>query len=365
MKAIIILQLFLVWLNCVVVGDYIVAGGSGTATPFSWQLLQTSPGYLDTNTEIAGVSYNFVSNYNISDWFFDFHVMEKDCSTTPSIPYPSTFTQAYESVDDGFNSIEYILLYNQGLVESTSQWTSNATGGDFDFCVVLNMYLEPSLKTKVATHNTIYQIQVHNSDLRVIADSPTNEEYVLKDYQEEILVYQCDDSFNAIINTAPVHEGELLQICIETDTDSKFEVRSVLNLSVSQGGEKNYTYVGNDQTSPLSITRCTDLYTESARCLVKMKLLASYYENSNPTVDLNGTVRFDYIPRRRSLSSYTSGSNNEIQSYGSSSKNIQGTFQFQVQLENDESKVRISLKITKKLVSFVMMITYLTVIVFA
>lgn len=365
----IVLLFFLAWTGLSVVAN--VTGGSGTASLFSWQLVQTAPGHTDNkNLGIAGVNFNFVSNYNISDWYFDIQLINDDCTTIPSISYPHRFTQVTESIANGFNSIEYTLFYNQALIESTSLWTANETGGYFDFCVVLNMYLESSLKTKVATHNTVYQIQIHESDTRVIADSPTNEEYALKDYEENVLVYQCDDSFNAINDTVPVHAGEMLQICVETDPNSKFEVRTIFGLTVSQAGERNYTYISEDANSPLCIRRCIDLNTESAKCLVKMQLLSSYYESNILFVDIEGIVRFDYIPRRRSLSS-DGNKASAIQSSEShdsinSAKEIQGSFKFKVQLGNDtNSMVTLTPQSKKRLVSCVMIVTYLIVVLFA
>jgi hypothetical protein len=143
--------------------------------------------------------------------------------------------------------------------------------------------------------------QTHPS-LDVIRTGVTDGGIDFIDYEEEIDVFQCTDSYAAVSPVVALTQGDFLQICVTTITGSKFGVHSIKELDVSQDLTNLYPYIDGYIASPLTFTDCIDSNTTSAVCRAKMQLLSAYFDDYTPS-DLfaNGTVKLDYVGRRLSV----------------------------------------------------------------
>lgn len=117
-------------------------------------------------------------------------------------------------------------------------------------------------------------------------------------YDEEITSYQCDDSFNEVNSIEIYSQGANAQICIETVSESAFEIKSITDILVSRidDSSKSYAYIQSGYPSPLGRTKCQDLNTPSAKCMVRMQLISYFFEDEIP-VDLaiSGFISLEFI----------------------------------------------------------------------
>lgn len=254
------------------------------------------------------------TNYTIEDHHYDVELFEKDCKTPPSGPtsFPIVFYDQTNNVDtvNKVNDIELKFLYDQAIVEESSLWKANKTGGCVEFCIRLNNYLsEPPLPMNdfyllVNFLEVKYKIEVDSlTDFNTTIDifrTDALEEKEFIDYEENIDVFQCNDDYLEISNPLPLTQGDFLQICVETEYGSKFGVHSIKELDVSQDGSKLYPYIDDFITSRLAATSCKMSNSTSAICKAKVQLIALYFDEYDPSdLFVNGTVKLDYVGDRR------------------------------------------------------------------
>ena len=266
------------------------------------------------------------STYILDDRSYDVEFFKKDCETAPTgiDSFPIVFKDANEipmytntsMVKEIETEIEW--TYNQTKIEMSDIWFANKTGGYSEFCIRVNNYLpemgDPFAR-EVSFLEVTYKIEVDaltdfNETIfnvfRVEAIDGVAEgdgaEFI--NYEEEIVVFQCEDDFSEIESPPALTQGDFLQLCVRTQDGSKFGVHSVKELDISQEDDTPslYPYIDGFIPSPLAETACTDSNTTAAICRSKMQLLSSYYDLDDPA-DLfaNGTVKLDYVGRRLSV----------------------------------------------------------------
>lgn len=274
-----------------------------TLDSFSWDLVLDTPGYLKQPPIQDGV-HDFISKYNLSDRFYDIELFKEDCST------PSTglsLTSTNDSKYKGTNHLEAIFLYNQSVIQTSNLWTANSTGGDVDFCVKLSLYSNSSNGILFNFIETIYKIQVDlvtgfSTTVDVVRTKAGDGGKDIIDADENITVFQCDDSYNNITSPPALTQGDALQICVETEDESVFEVDSFKDVTVSQNGTKSFKYVTNFDDSYWASSSCEGNGTAASVCKLKMQLLGEYFSDSNPAdLTVEGQVKLIYLGRRRVL----------------------------------------------------------------
>jgi len=285
----------------------------GTVPAFDWNISIAEFMYINKPTTVQGI-YRLTSNYKIDDRSYDVELFKVDCETAPTgiegDNLPLEFYDATENEIGTENLIELEWTYNQTKIEGSDLWTSNKTGGSAVFCIRVNNYLpengEP-FGREIHFLEIKYKIEVDsltdfNQTMTIDRIDATEGGTEFIDYEEEIEVYQCDDSFMEISFPPPLTQGDYLQLCVETIEDSPFGVNSIKELDVSQDDTSLYPYIDGFIVSPLAFTTCKDSNTTGAVCRAKMQLLSTYFDEEEPS-DLfaNGTVKLDYVGRRLSV----------------------------------------------------------------
>jgi len=274
-------------------------------TPFSWNLELVTPGYLKNPPIVDGVQ-KFITDFSISDREYTIQIFKDDCATQSSgLPLVNTT----DTKANGVNALEATFMYNQSTIQSSNLWTSNAIGGEANFCMKLSLYSNDPSNSGILFNflEAIYKIEVDLTTgfstavdiVRTVAGDGGLETI---DIDENITVYQCDDSFNELTSPAAplLTQGDFLQICVETKDNSAFEVGSIKDVSVSQNGTKNFDYVSSFVESYWAKSSCMSINTTAAKCKVKMQLLGDYFTDADPyDLTVTGFVKMDYLGRRR------------------------------------------------------------------
>lgn len=169
------------------------------------------------------------------------------------------------------------------------------------------------------------------------------------DAEENITAYQCDDGYNVIPSPPALTQGDALQICVETDDESTFEVSKFMDVTVSQNGTKHFDYVSSFVDSYWADSSCQAVNTTASVCKVKMQLLGDYFTNANPVeLTVEGVVKMDYLGRRRHLVGDEEGHRRMVGSSSSMAgssmvsrdlQDVGGTFTFAVPLSSVSSEV--------------------------
>jgi len=264
--------------------------------------------------------YRLTSDYTLDDRSYDLEFFKEDCLTAPTgiDSFPIKFYAAENDIVGEVNNVNLKWTYNQTEVEMSDIWTANTTGGNSYFCIRVNNYL-PEENGGNDTHyremdflEISYKIEVDsltdfNATIDVIRTNVTEGGVDFINYEEEITVYQCLDTFAPVSPVVALTQGDYLQLCVETVGGSKFGVHSIKELDVSQDSDAQandnlYPYIDGYVTSPLAYTECTASNTTGAICRAKLQLLSAYFDDYTPS-DLfaNGTVKLDYVGRRLSI----------------------------------------------------------------
>lgn len=268
---------------------------------FSWDIILDTTGYLNTPPIEDGVQ-DFITAYNISDRDYNIEVFKDDCYT-PSGDLALTTT--VDSKSSGQNHLEAAFLYNQTVIQSSNLWTASSTGGDVDFCVKLSLYSNSSGGILSNFIETIYKIEVDltagfSTAVGVLRTAAGNGgvERIITD--ENITVYQCNDSFDELTLPPPLAQGDALQICFMTDNDSLFEVGAVEDVTIRQNGTMAFDYVTSFVDSYWAVSSCMAINTTVSKCKVKIQLIGAYFSDAYPTnITVSGSVKLDYLGRRR------------------------------------------------------------------
>lgn len=272
-----------------------------TLDPFSWDIDLDTPGYLKDPPIQDGVQ-QFITNFNISDRDYEVELFETDCLTAST---GLSLLNTIDSKSDGKNHIEAIFLYNQSVVQASSLWSSNTTGGDADFCVKLSLYTNSSGGILFNFIETIYKIEVDlvtgfSTQVDVVRTAAGDGGVETIDAEENITVYQCNDTYDEVESPSALTQGDALQICVETEDDSVFEVAQIKDVTVDQNGTKTFDYVTIFVDSYWAQSSCQAVGTRASVCKVKMQLLGDYFEDADPTdLTVSGFVKMDYLGRRR------------------------------------------------------------------
>jgi len=271
---------------------------------FSWELELDTPGYLKSPPNADDGVQEFITAYNISDRDYQIDVYKSDCS---SLSHGLPLKTVIDNKSSGKNHIEAVFLYNQSLVQMSNLWEANATGGDANFCVKLGLYTNATNGILFNFIETKYQIQVDltsgfSSAVDIVRTEAFDGGSETIDIDENITVYQCDDLFNELTSPSPLTQGDSLQICVETEEDSVFEVGAIKDVEITQNGTKNFMYVDSFVDSYWADASCVSVNTTSSKCKVQMQLLGDYFDDTNPEdLIVTGFVKMDYLGRRRLL----------------------------------------------------------------
>lgn len=268
--------------------------------PFSWDLVLDTPGYL-VDPPISDGIQHFFTSYNVTERDYTVEVFKTDCATSST---------GLSIVSDVMTSdkLDVTFLYNQSAVQASNLWTANTTGGDADFCIKVSLFSNSTLGSKLFNFiETIYKIQVDlttgfSTSVDIVRTSAGDGGVQTIDLDENITVYQCDDTFDEIENPPALTQGDSLTICVETEADSVFEVGKIKDVTIDQNGTKSFQYVTEYVDSYWAKSACMAINTTAAKCKVEMMLLGSYFSDTNPdALTVTGFVKMDYLGRRLEL----------------------------------------------------------------
>ena len=283
----------------------VLVPGTSDLDPFSWDIEVDTYGDL---TPVSDGVQDFVMIYTISDRHYDVELLKEDCSTASTFPSDPPVLNTDNSIIDGVNNLAISFRYNQSLFQESNLWNVTAKGGEVDFCIKLTLYNDNSPENILFNvHETTYKIEVDltagfSTEVDVVRTTPVEGGVEIVDVQENITVFQCDDDYNQIFSPPALAEGSSLQICVETEAGSSFEVASIQDTTVSQNGTKVFPYINNYQDSFWAVSSCNATNTKEAICKVKMQLLGSYFDDADPAdLDVVGTVKMDYLGASRRL----------------------------------------------------------------
>jgi len=293
-----------------------------TAAQYDWNITVTD--VLEIEEELDQGIFKLTTNITLDDQHYDVQFFEEagpDGCTVPASPFfPITFVTAENTnmVSGGTNFATLVFEYNQTMVQESSIWTANKTGGNAYFCLKISNYLDVGGDPFGLAVNFIevnYQIQVDSltdfdTSISIFRKEVFDGGIEFIDYEEDIVAYACDDTYAPV--TLTYQQGDAVCICVETVDGSAFEVHSIKELTVSQINDTDsglfvdYDYVENFIDSPLSLSTCMDSNTTDAVCKTKLQLIAGFYIEdqiaaSASTLDINGVVKLDYLGRRLSV----------------------------------------------------------------
>jgi len=280
----------------------IIPSAQPSLDQFSWYLKLVTVGYLKDPPLQDGVQ-EFVTTYNMSDRHYGIEVFKDDCQT-PSTGLPLVTTD--DSKANGINTLQASFIYNQTIIQSSNLWTANSTGGDVDFCIKLSLYTNTNVSDQILFNfiETVYKVEVDlttgfTSSVDVIRTEAGDGGVEVIDVNENITAFQCNDAYDELTSPSPLTQGDSLQVCVETESDSVFEVGNIKDVTISQNGTKSFNYVASYEDSYWAVTSCMAVNTTASKCKVKVQLLGEYFNNADP-VDLivEGVVKLDYLGRR-------------------------------------------------------------------
>jgi len=268
--------------------------------PFSWDLVLNTKGYLVDPPISDGVE-QFFTSYNVTERDYTVEVFKTDCATPSNgLPIVSD-VMVNESLDVTF-------LYNQSLVQTSNLWTANTTGGDADFCIKVSLFSNSTLGNVLFNFiETTYKIQIDlttgfSTSVDLVRTEAGEGGVQTIDLDENITVYQCNDTYDEITAPSALTQGDSLLICVETEADSVFEVGKIKDVKIDQNGTKSFDYVTEYVDSYWASSECIATNTTGAKCKVEMMLLGDYFEDADPSdLTVTGFVKMDYLGRRRKL----------------------------------------------------------------
>jgi len=265
--------------------------------PFSWDLVLNTPGYL-VDPPISDGIQEFFTSYNVTERDFTIEVFKTDCSTS---------SEGLPLISDVMTSdkLDATFLYNQSQVQSSNLWTANTTGGDVDFCIKVSLFSNSTFDSKLFNFiETIYKIQVDlttgfSTSVDIVRTSAGEGGTQIIDVDENITVYQCNDTFDEIESPPALTQGDSLTICVETEADSVFEIGKIKDVTIDQNGTMSFPYVTEYVDSYWAKSACMAVNTTAAKCKVKMMLLGDYFSETSPdALTVTGFVKMDYLGRR-------------------------------------------------------------------
>jgi len=271
-----------------------------TLDSFSWDLVLDTPSYLKTPTIQDGVQ-ELITKYNISDRYYKMEVFKNDCATPTN---GLSLNTTNDSKDSGTNHLEVIFLYNQSAIQESNLWTSNSNGGIAEFCFKLGLYSNSSGGILLNFLETIYQIQVDlitdfSTDIDVVRTVAGDGGLKTINVDENVIVYQCNDTYQEIASPPALTQGNALQICVKTEDGSAFEVASFKDVRINQNGSKTLDYVTNFADSYWASSSCRDTNTTTSVCKLKMQLIADFFFDTDPAnLTVEGVVKMDFLGRR-------------------------------------------------------------------
>lgn len=231
-------------------------------------------------------------------------LFKDDCKTLPTPSCPIIFYNNDNNITSMVNNLHLEFRYNQTMVEESDLWTASKTGGNVEFCIKVTNYIDPAMTLGTNFHEVVYRIEVDsltdfNETIDVTRTAELDGGVEVINYEEDIVVYQCDDAFDEIVSPSAVTQGDFVQICVETVEGSALEVHSIKELVVSQKGTYRYPYVKGFVDSPLAESTCIASNTTEAKCKTKLQMLSAYFNEVDPEdVDVEGVVKLDYVGRR-------------------------------------------------------------------
>jgi len=252
------------------------------------------------------------SKYMLDCRSYDVELFEEDCLTAPTglDNFPLVFDSAMLAFDATTFEATLKWTYNQTKVESSSIWTATSTGGYSKFCIRVNNYLEENsdpFSREINFLEVIYRIDVENTagfeaTIDIEREDATDGGTDNINYDEDMEVYQCDDSYSEIVSPPALFQGDFLQICVTTTDGSLFGIHSIKELDVDQAGDDLYPYVDGFLDSPLAASSCILSNTTAAVCKTKMQLISAYFDETDPDdLTVSGVAKLDYVGRRLSV----------------------------------------------------------------
>ena len=274
-----------------------------------------------SNATMEGNS-TIMMDYNIINRHHKITVKDEDCKTNLTDNGVLNKTETETDLTNGFVKIDADLEINQTLIEASNVWNETTTGGEINFCTVVELFLNESSDVLVHFLETKFKIIVDKStgfklvrvELERTAPGDGGDNNI--NYTESIDAFRCDDDFvrDTTVGGPPkLNQGDILQICLEVeDATSMFEIEEVFFFNIDQKDKdlnkkeqvKVISNYGNTVLYPtLTEVKYADNDSNNQIGKVKFQLLGDFFEEEDPKdLEVTGSVKLQLKGNRRHLS---------------------------------------------------------------
>ena len=287
--------------------------------------------------------------YNISNRDFDVKLWESDCETPLNSSLAFVKETGVVSSGGGFKNVEAYIDFNITRLntgETGQQWIhSSETKGNYTFCICGFLFLdledERNIINLLTNQMTLsYDVSGPISFGEKEEDDGQNDDYksddeqsdgggensgsivqvtreeitatqISADFDDRIIVYQCDNEKNVISQPGPITQGDALIICIEVkpDDDTPLEISTINELNVLQEGQSGQSVIKYDNTMHGDLTEYDSNSCSTGVCQIKFQVFARFFEaESPPDLKIEGSTSFIFSEQRNLRGSKMDGS---------------------------------------------------------
>lgn len=212
-------------------------------------------------------------------------------TTSPTSNKPDGFIQSNSTIDMNITALNGTIYwkpfsdarrggYVEACVETYLMFTDSILGNEPETLDFVNNVL--NISVSLDAHFEVDDVDVEREVGEI--------QKVNTDYSDLITAYVCDVSVpnqpTTASSTTPYNQGDELAICVTDKGDNIIQVEEFNSLTVSQSGSDTYTYIRNMLFNPeITTIVCLDGATvmDDRICYVKIRLLATFFSEQNPT----------------------------------------------------------------------------------
>lgn len=234
--------------------------------------------------------------YEIVDRPRNVLVYTKDCTTLVDNLNALSITLITTSNGDDPLKVSTNLEINLTDIITSNIWSGHGgIRGTVDACIVMSIYLEPEMTTKLNFHETRLKFEVDSTgffsaveteevdlveNFSVVSDTFRNApaQGNALNFVSDVVAYMCDDYYQP--TTLILSQGAILQVCVRS-VDRRFEVDLIdeLLLVKDKSDESEIrTLIISDNGGNILYEELTRLQCKKGMCQVKFNVLGSFFE---------------------------------------------------------------------------------------
>jgi len=260
--------------------------------------------------------------YDIVDRPRNVLVYTEDCTTLVDNVNALSPTLNVTNIIDGSLKVETFLEMNLNDIMTSNIWSGHTSGngGSVDACIVMSIYLDSEMGTRLNFHETRLMFEVDSTGF--ISAIESEELYLIENFSvvsdtsridaaqgnainfvSDVVAYMCDDYFQP--TNLILKQGGVMQVCVRS-VDRRFEVYLIEELILVKdtgNGSEIREQIISDSWGNLEYEMLTQLECKKGMCQAKFTLLASFFDRGEEEpVDVHikaGLSYFGYDPLQR------------------------------------------------------------------